>query len=213
MNTSNDNWATNTTDANFSGDMYDTFYLNGYLGYPSSGLALLYIDGSNFANPYSDTLSVKTHTIKTNTTGNANYSANGTGVTYYVTVTSSTTTTTGGGGGGGVASIIEFFICPVGQKYDQETQKCVPMSPEELDVLPPIYEIESFFLNPIVGPLSLFHLALLGMLGYFITNKKIVKGNKLIVVILVLGVLMIMYISLQVEIDSYLNNILDNINV
>ncbi len=100
------------------------------------------------------------------------------------------------------------YICPFGERYNTETEECEPIPPWELPELPPIYEIESFFLNPIVGPLSLFHLSLLLTAGYVVSKKTIVKDNKLIVLIVIIGVAILLYVSLSNSIDSTIDNLM-----
>jgi len=99
LNISNDNYATNTTNNNISVETDHTVKIHAYMGYSSAGTVGLYIDGTSQTNPYSNTFGEGAHAIKVNTSGNANYSANATGLTYYVIATSPTGGGTTGGGG------------------------------------------------------------------------------------------------------------------
>jgi hypothetical protein len=59
---------------------------NATMVYSNSGTANLYEDGVSVSNPQSTTLSIGVHSYKGNTSGNANYTANSTGITYYINV-------------------------------------------------------------------------------------------------------------------------------
>jgi hypothetical protein len=54
--------------------------------YPNSGTVALYEDGTLVSNPRTTTLPLGEHSYKGNITGNANYTANATGATYYIKV-------------------------------------------------------------------------------------------------------------------------------
>ena len=54
--------------------------------YPNSGTVALYEDGNPVSNPRNTSLPLGEHSYKGNTTGNANYTANATGATYYIKV-------------------------------------------------------------------------------------------------------------------------------
>ena len=63
---------------------------NATMVYSNSGTASLYEDNSTVANPRTTTLSIGTHSYKGNVTGNANYSSNATGATFYMNVIDNT---------------------------------------------------------------------------------------------------------------------------
>ncbi|UCD02666.1 MAG: hypothetical protein JSV63_02655 [Candidatus Aenigmatarchaeota archaeon] len=59
---------------------------SGYNYYAGAGTNTLYLDGVGVANPYIETPAAGTYTVVSNTTGNANYTANSTGVQYTLTI-------------------------------------------------------------------------------------------------------------------------------
>jgi len=63
---------------------------NSTLAYSSSGTASLYEDSSSVSNPRTTILLVGLHSYKGNTTGNANYTSNATGLTFYINVSDTT---------------------------------------------------------------------------------------------------------------------------
>lgn len=105
-------------DQNFSTESDETVTLLSYLTYSNSGTAQLWVNGLNYANPDSRTWGVGSYNITLNTTGNANYTSNTTGVTFVMTITTPTGTGGGdngggGGGGGDMWSIITSDDCNV----------------------------------------------------------------------------------------------------
>jgi hypothetical protein len=59
---------------------------NATMVYSNSGTVNLYEDGVSVGNPQNTTLSIGAHSYKGNTSGNANYTANSSGITYYINV-------------------------------------------------------------------------------------------------------------------------------
>jgi hypothetical protein len=72
----------------------------------------------------------------------------------------------GGGGGAGAPEPKKVYVCPEGQIYDTELEKCVPLPVELLEEKPMIYKLEHEFLKPrfkIPGTnfgVSLFHVTI-----------------------------------------------------
>jgi len=103
---SKDNWVTNYTDSNISVNTADNVGVDCYLDYTNSGDCSLYINGALVSHPYYNTYGKGTFTVITNTTGNANYTSNMTGVTKYIISTvPEGIGDTGGGGSGGIEVI------------------------------------------------------------------------------------------------------------
>lgn len=87
MNMSSDAWATNSTNSNISVTTAQTVKIAGYFEYANSGAIVLWVSGASTSTPYSSTFGVGSHSIKVNTFGNTNYTANSTGITRYVIAT------------------------------------------------------------------------------------------------------------------------------
>jgi len=167
---SRDNYVTNTTNANITGDNYDTFKITNSID-STMGTLTQFLDGSAISNPYSSVLSTTTHTVKVNTSGNTNYSSNSTGLTYYILVSLDSSAPTGGGGSsGGGATFVETHVCDLGYVYDEGLEECRPMRPDELLVLPPIYEIEAFLFGTIfsIGDINISLFIMLLIMGAYI---------------------------------------------
>ncbi len=77
---------------NITMDFGEVTTANATMVYQQSGTASLFEDGPTTSNPRTTTLSAGTHSYKGNTTGNANYSSNSTGATYYIIVNPATYT-------------------------------------------------------------------------------------------------------------------------
>jgi len=95
----------------------------GYLTYTDSGAsALLWLGGSAVSNPQSATFSAGSYNYKVNSSGNANYTANGTGLTYYFTAQ----TSGGGGSGGGPGPVTPTAQCGNNQcEIGEDCTNCV----------------------------------------------------------------------------------------
>jgi len=93
---SNNDWATNVTNANISVTAADTVNMTCTMDYSLSGTCKLYVDGTEQTTPYGNTFGVGDHTIIANTTGNDNYTTNSS--TYYI-IASAAGVPTGGGAG------------------------------------------------------------------------------------------------------------------
>lgn len=107
VNISTDSWATNTTNSNISTRADVTVNIAGFMEYNSAGTANIYIGSSLVSNPYSNTFGGGNHSVRVNTTGNENYSANATGVLVYIQ-----SQAIGGGGGpsGGGAPPVIIYV-------------------------------------------------------------------------------------------------------
>jgi len=96
-------------DKNVSTQSDQPVTLAGGLDFSSSGTATLFIDGVATTNPRTQTFGVGTYLIASNTSGNANYSANATGASFYLFVTAPST---GGGDSGGASGPPGFHCGP-----------------------------------------------------------------------------------------------------
>lgn len=74
--------------------------LNSYLSYSDGGTATLYVDGVETTIPSTKTWGVGTYNIKVNTSGNANYTSNTTGLTVVLSIEGPVGAGGPGGGGG-----------------------------------------------------------------------------------------------------------------
>lgn len=88
-----------TTDSAVSSYSDVSITLGCYLGWTGSGTALLWVDGTQYTNPSTQTWGVGIYAVKCNTSGNGNYTSNSTG--FSVSMTIATPPASGGGGTGG----------------------------------------------------------------------------------------------------------------
>lgn len=119
LNMSKDSFVTNFTDANISVGTTDMVNISCWSDYSDAGDCEIYIDGASQTNPYSNTIGAGTHSVLVNTSGNTNYTANATGLTFYIISTAPGGASSGGGGGGSPVILLRNITV-----YSNETGFC-----------------------------------------------------------------------------------------
>lgn len=152
--------ATTYSNADFSTDSNTEVKLWSSMQFSDGGTALLYVDGSAYTNPNTRTWGVGTYTVVGNTTGNDNYTANGTGISITMTITGPPAPPPAGGGGGNVEiqteTVIEQIVCGDSICSENETYELCPLDCKKPIGESPAVRLEvAFLVLTIIGGVAL----------------------------------------------------------